>query len=363
MRKLYLFIAILVTLIASSIPSVVSVNAQDPIVYAVLFYSPTCPHCHQVMEQDLPPLLEQYGDQLQILAVNVLQPAGAQLHAAMLTTLPPEKVQQGVPALLVGDTFLVGSVDIPAQLPGIVTAGLEQGGIDWPVIPGLGWPTIPSLGVILTASDSAESDAVTTAELLDQDSAEVSNSGFALALIVLLFLISALVFAIIRLVRARPDWSELPAVKTWVVPLLAALGLLVAGYLAYVEISHEAAVCGPIGDCNVVQSSSYATIAGVPVAVLGLLSYSAILILYIVQDRRNDMAAMWSRAALLAVTFIGTLFSIYLTVIELAVIEAVCMWCLTSAVVTGALLLLIVFPMTPQRRHNRRKPVPRSASW
>ena len=43
------------------------------------------------MEQDLPPLLEQYGDQLQILAVNVLQPAGAQLHAAMLTTLPRKK--------------------------------------------------------------------------------------------------------------------------------------------------------------------------------------------------------------------------------------------------------------------------------
>ena len=202
---------------------------------------------------------------------------------------------------------------------------------------------------------------MTTAELLDQDSAEVSNSGFALALIVLLF-DQRIGFAIIRLFARDQTGANLPAVKTWVVPLLAALGLVVAGYLAYVEISHEAAVW-VIGDCNVVQSSSYATIAGVPVAVLGLLSYSAILILTSVQDRRNDMAAMWCRAALLAVTFIGTLFSIYLTVIELAVIEAVCMWCLTSAVVTGALLLIVVFPMTPQRRHNRRKPVPRSASW
>lgn len=363
MRKLYQITALCVVLIVSVISFASAAIAQNAIVYAVLFYSPSCPHCHQVMEQDLPPLLEQYGDQLQILAVNVQQPAGAQLHEAMLATLPPDQVQNGVPALLVGDTFLVGSVAIPAQLPGIVAEGLTQGGIDWPAIPGLGWPTIPSLGVILTATDSAESPSTVATELLAQESAEVSNNGFALALITLLFIVGTLIFAIVRLVRGRPDWSKLPALTTWIIPVLAVIGLGVAGYLAYVEISHEAAVCGPIGDCNVVQSSSYATIAGVPVAVLGLLSYSAIIVLYIIQSRRDDMAAMWCRGALLTVTIAGVLFSIYLTVVELVVIEAVCMWCLTSAVVTGVLLLLIVIPLTPLKRHVHRKATPRRASW
>ncbi|MCA9971053.1 MAG: hypothetical protein KC425_12595, partial [Anaerolineales bacterium] len=42
----------------------------QPIVQAVLFYSPTCPHCHQVITQDLPPIQEKYGAQLQILGVD-----------------------------------------------------------------------------------------------------------------------------------------------------------------------------------------------------------------------------------------------------------------------------------------------------
>ncbi|MBZ0308787.1 MAG: DsbA family protein, partial [Anaerolineae bacterium] len=54
-----------------------TVTAQaDAVVYAVLFYSPTCPHCHQVIENDLPPLQEKYGDQLQILFINVTVQGG-----------------------------------------------------------------------------------------------------------------------------------------------------------------------------------------------------------------------------------------------------------------------------------------------
>ncbi|HJS29984.1 MAG TPA: hypothetical protein VJ768_10205, partial [Anaerolineales bacterium] len=58
----FLLAAILLAVLSSS-----AASAQAPVVNAVLFYSPTCPHCHEVMTEDLPPLKEQYGEQLAIL--------------------------------------------------------------------------------------------------------------------------------------------------------------------------------------------------------------------------------------------------------------------------------------------------------
>ena len=106
------------------------------VVNAVLFYSPACDHCHYVITETLPPLLRQYGEQLQILAVDTNQEAGYLLFVAALQKFNIES--GGVPFLVIGNQFLVGSVDIPEQFPGLVAAYLAQGGIDWPEFPGLG---------------------------------------------------------------------------------------------------------------------------------------------------------------------------------------------------------------------------------
>ena len=55
------------------------VRADEPVVRAVLFYSPTCPHCEQVITVDLPPLVQEHGDQLQIVLIDVSQQQGATL--------------------------------------------------------------------------------------------------------------------------------------------------------------------------------------------------------------------------------------------------------------------------------------------
>jgi uncharacterized membrane protein len=57
----------------------------------------------------------------------------------------------------------------------------------------------------------------------------------------------------------------------------------------------------------------------------------------------------------------GTLFSIYLTLVELFVIDAVCAWCLTSALVTTALLLVVLLALTPVTRTKQHKPRPKRA--
>jgi len=179
-----------------------------------------------------------------------------------------------------------------------------------------------------------------------------TTEGAGLAAAVLGAMILALLFAAVRTVSAR-QWmfgngnpTQLPQARSWLVPVLAILGLGVAAYLAFVEITQTEAVCGPVGQCNTVQSSQYASIAGIPVAVLGLLNYLAILVLWGLQFVSGGRWAGLAARALLALTVVGVLFSIYLTLLELFVIHAVCAWCLSSAIITTALLLVVVANLT-----------------
>lgn len=104
-------------------------------VRAVLFYSPSCGYCHHVITEVLPPLIEKYGHQLSIVGVDVTQPDGQALFLAALQHFNLER--SGLPFLVVGDTYLIGSIDIPEKFPGLIEQYLSQGGVDWPAIPGL----------------------------------------------------------------------------------------------------------------------------------------------------------------------------------------------------------------------------------
>ena len=107
---------------------------------------------------------------------------------------------------------------------------------------------------------------------------------------------------------------------------LCITGIGVAGYLTYVHYAGLHPVCGTSHGCETVQTSSYAYLAGIPVALLGLITYALI------------MAAAQTRTAsgFLAsylLTLIGAGFSLYLTYRELFTIHALCSWCVSSAIV------------------------------
>jgi uncharacterized membrane protein len=122
---------------------------------------------------------------------------------------------------------------------------------------------------------------------------------------------------------------------------LSLIGILIAGYLAFVEVNQVEAVCGPVGDCNTVQQSSYATLFGIlPVGVLGILGYIAIIITWLAGRLELEGWDRITRLALWIITLAGTLFSIYLTFLEPFVIGASCMWCLSSAVIMTVLFIL-----------------------
>ena len=119
-----------------------------------------------------------------------------------------------------------------------------------------------------------------------------------------------------------------------VLAVLAVAGSLISAYLTWAHLSGAAPVCvGGSGGCETVQTSRYSEIVGVPVAALGLVAYAAMLICAVVRDES---------AAILGVflALVGTLFSAYLTYLELFVIRAICQWCVASAVVVAAYLVL-----------------------
>ncbi len=120
---------------------------------------------------------------------------------------------------------------------------------------------------------------------------------------------------------------------------LAVAGSAISAYLSYVALFRDDAVaCGPVGDCHAVQGSIYAEVAGVPVAVLGLGLYLALLA--VTACRRWYADSTLLRAWTFSIALSGVLYSAYLTYLELFVINAVCAWCVTSAAIVGAAFVL-----------------------
>lgn len=106
--------------------------------------------------------------------------------------------------------------------------------------------------------------------------------------------------------------------------VLSLLGIGVAGYLTYVHYADLNPVCvGGGGGCAIVQASDQSKLAGVPVALLGLLAYVTLLACAV---RPGETARMLG--ALTAIVGFG--FSVYLTYESVAVIEHTCQWCLMS---------------------------------
>jgi uncharacterized membrane protein len=118
------------------------------------------------------------------------------------------------------------------------------------------------------------------------------------------------------------------------VAVVALGGTAIAAYLTYVHYRPSALICTASGGCETVQESSYATLLGVPVALLGLCAYLAVLAL-VVYD--SELARVG--AATIALTAVG--FSVYLVSLQAFVIDAWCIWCLVNDLVVVPLLAVL----------------------
>lgn len=107
---------------------------------------------------------------------------------------------------------------------------------------------------------------------------------------------------------------------------LALAGAAIAAYLTWTHFTGTAPVCST-GGCEIVQRSRYSELAGIPVAALGLAGYVAILALLL----RDDPA--W-RVLAAALASVALAFNVYLLVLQLFVIDAVCTWCVAQEAIS-----------------------------
>ena len=128
--------------------------------------------------------------------------------------------------------------------------------------------------------------------------------------------------------------------------IVALIGLLDSLYLTWVKLSHTEAACLPgIGNCETVNTSRYASIYGIPIALLGAGAYLTIFAILLLERRKGfwmDNGAM----IIFGLSLIGLLYSAYLTYIELAVLHAVCPYCVLSALAILAIFLINLVRLT-----------------
>lgn len=115
--------------------------------------------------------------------------------------------------------------------------------------------------------------------------------------------------------------------------VLTLVGVGIASYLTYVHYKGLSPICALNEGCEKVQSSRYAKVGGVPVPLIGLIGYLAILASLFV---RGELA----RLATAGMAIGGFAFSVYLTSLELFQIHAICQWCVGSAIVMTLLAIL-----------------------
>jgi uncharacterized membrane protein len=123
---------------------------------------------------------------------------------------------------------------------------------------------------------------------------------------------------------------------------LALLGLAISAYLTWVHYAGIEPVCTGISDCERVQSSDYAQLIGIPVAVLGVVGYAALL------------GSLWVRVELTALlSYLAVALSAYLTWAELFRIDAICQWCVVSALTTLVIAVLATLRALGAPLHQR----------
>jgi uncharacterized membrane protein len=114
---------------------------------------------------------------------------------------------------------------------------------------------------------------------------------------------------------------------------VALAGLGIASYLTVVHYAGGEPVCAVAHGCATVQQSDYAALAGVPVALLGVLGYLGLL-----AALARDGEAWRTAAAFLSLAGLG--FSAWLTYVEVAILDAICIWCVGSAICMALLTVL-----------------------
>jgi uncharacterized membrane protein len=129
---------------------------------------------------------------------------------------------------------------------------------------------------------------------------------------------------------------------------LAVVGLLVSIYMTIYKLTNNNAMCLGSGDCSTVNASRYAEVNGIPVAAIGIAGYGAILALLILESRGSGFLRENGPLLVFGLSLTGFLFTLWLIYVEVALIKALCPFCLTSQAAMTLIFILSTIRLVRQ---------------
>ena len=138
--------------------------------------------------------------------------------------------------------------------------------------------------------------------------------------------------------------------KRMIVAALALAGIFISTYLTLFKLGIIGELTCSIGSCETVNTSRWSIFLGLPVAAWGLFFYIDVFVIALVGTMPRFENERLISIVLAAEAVIGVLFSAWLTYLELAVIHAICIWCVTSAAIVTAILFVSAADLRELRR-------------
>jgi len=134
-----------------------------------------------------------------------------------------------------------------------------------------------------------------------------------------------------------------------IVAALALAGIFISLYLTLYKLGVIGELSCTIGSCETVNTSKWSRFLGLPVAVWGLLFYLDVFLVALAGTLPRFEGEPAISVVLVAEAAIGVLFSAWLTYLELGVIHAICIWCVTSACIVTLILVASIADLREAR--------------
>jgi uncharacterized membrane protein len=147
-----------------------------------------------------------------------------------------------------------------------------------------------------------------------------------------------------------PSASKIDRVLSWAIVAASILGAIDAIYLYILKLTEAPWMCGPSHGCLTVNNSPYSVLYGIPVSLYGLAAYIAIMVIVLLEPKMK-LAGENGPLAVFGISLGGVAFSAYLTWLEVAVIHALCPFCVTSAVLITIIFILAIVRLVRQLTH------------
>ena len=129
--------------------------------------------------------------------------------------------------------------------------------------------------------------------------------------------------------------------------VLVVIGILVSIYMTIYKLTDNNAMCLGNGGCSVVNTSKYSEIYGIPVGLVGVGGYAAILLLHLLENR-NDFMRRNATLFIFGLALAGFLFTLYLVYVEFAILKALCPFCLTSQAAMTIIFVISIVRLVRQ---------------